>query len=375
MIKPLPFIPLLLSLLVALPAAAADGDAEPAPTEQTAPAAAPAEPPRPPRPRSEPDPDAAKVAELAKALEPRTQVLWLPIGEIPALALYQPQGSGQLHGSVILFHDDQTHADWPNLVRPLRLGLADKGWDTLSLQLPKPPHTPLPKRTLPSQSSLKPTAGENDGDGADPAEAGDNDSAVAMPSSTAAATEPPVSEPPPPPGPSYDQRVMDAGNAAVAQLQQNPGRLVILGIGSGAVWAAAFAMQLDEALEADLVMVDARQPQHPDVPDLMMLLPQLRGTVLDLYHGEPLADDRQPTSPAERQRLARREKLTNYHQSRMPLQPDNWKQRNKWILSRVRGYMTRYLLEAEKNGARPKPRMDEQPKMELGPGQARKPAI
>lgn len=373
MIKPLPLMPLLLSLLVAQPAAAAAGDAEPAPTEQAAPAAAPAEPPRP---RSEPDPDAVKVAELAKALEPRTQVLWLPTGGTPALGLYQPQGSGELHGSVILFHDDQTHADWPNLVRPLRLGLPDKGWDTLSLQLPAPPRRPLPERTLPSLPSLQPPTGDGaEGAAAEQTAPGNAAASAARPNASPAAPAPALSTAPPP-GLSYDQRVMDAGNAAVTQLQQNPGRLVILGVGSGAVWAAAFVLQLDPALDADLVMVDARQPQQPDVPDLLMMLPQIRGTVLDLYHGDPLAEAGLPAGPVERMRLARREKLDNYHQSRMPLRPDNWKQRNKWILSRVRGFMTRYLLnDADSARQQRRDRQDNTPKQELGPGQPRQPAI
>ena len=39
-------------------------------------------------------------------------------------------------GAVILLHGRGFHADWPENIGPLRVGLSEAGWHTLSLQMP-----------------------------------------------------------------------------------------------------------------------------------------------------------------------------------------------------------------------------------------------
>ena len=39
-------------------------------------------------------------------------------------------------GGVILLHGRAFHPDWANVIQPLRIGLAEQGWRTLSIQLP-----------------------------------------------------------------------------------------------------------------------------------------------------------------------------------------------------------------------------------------------
>lgn len=39
-------------------------------------------------------------------------------------------------GSVLVLHGRGFHPDWPTVVQPLRVGLAEQGWNTLSIQLP-----------------------------------------------------------------------------------------------------------------------------------------------------------------------------------------------------------------------------------------------
>ena len=39
-------------------------------------------------------------------------------------------------GGIILLHGRGFHADWPENIGPLRVGLSEAGWQTLSLQLP-----------------------------------------------------------------------------------------------------------------------------------------------------------------------------------------------------------------------------------------------
>ncbi len=39
-------------------------------------------------------------------------------------------------GNVLILHGRGFHPDWPNVVQPLRVGLVEQGWNTLSIQLP-----------------------------------------------------------------------------------------------------------------------------------------------------------------------------------------------------------------------------------------------
>jgi len=55
------------------------------------------------------------------------------------IAIFQSSGRDQSHGGIILLHDQGTSANSLELIRPLRLGLSQAGWDTLSLQLPSTP--------------------------------------------------------------------------------------------------------------------------------------------------------------------------------------------------------------------------------------------
>src|SRR5690606_5194752 len=85
---------------------------------------------------------------------PATQQLGLPLGEQEFYALYQPHQTAQPLGGVVLLHDVGQHGDWPRLIRPLRLGLAEHGWSTLSLNLQEAPGVELPSRVLPDKGEL-----------------------------------------------------------------------------------------------------------------------------------------------------------------------------------------------------------------------------
>jgi len=63
------------------------------------------------------------------------RIVWLATeaGEFPALYAI---GGAEREGAVLLLHDVDSYADAPLLIRPLRQGLPERGWDTLSLRLP-----------------------------------------------------------------------------------------------------------------------------------------------------------------------------------------------------------------------------------------------
>jgi pimeloyl-ACP methyl ester carboxylesterase len=52
----------------------------------------------------------------------------------PFLGIYTE--AEQPRGSVLILHGRGFHPDWPELVQPLRVGLVERGWNTLSIQLP-----------------------------------------------------------------------------------------------------------------------------------------------------------------------------------------------------------------------------------------------
>ncbi|MDJ0740217.1 MAG: DUF3530 family protein [Gammaproteobacteria bacterium] len=90
----------------------------------------------------------AGAADLADTL--RLEAAWLnadPVqldgdavrlsaGDQSFVAIHRAHTTRSAIGAVVLLHDPATHADSLEVVRPLRLGLPDAGWDTLSLQLP-----------------------------------------------------------------------------------------------------------------------------------------------------------------------------------------------------------------------------------------------
>ncbi len=58
----------------------------------------------------------------------------IPAGKF--LSIYTAPAAGKAKGAVILMHGEGRHPDWPEVISPLRRGLAEQGYATLSLQMP-----------------------------------------------------------------------------------------------------------------------------------------------------------------------------------------------------------------------------------------------
>jgi len=54
----------------------------------------------------------------------------------PFLAIDTPASGEPVRGAVILLHGMGAHPDWPEVIHPLRVELAEAGWRTLAIQLP-----------------------------------------------------------------------------------------------------------------------------------------------------------------------------------------------------------------------------------------------
>jgi len=96
-----------------------------------------------------------QVVQLALSEEVKAkEIVWLDVkysdesDVVKVLSLVQKPRVSQVQGAVLLLHDKEQHADWPYLIRPLRMSLPDSGWYTLSVNLPYDKLRELPDRSI-----------------------------------------------------------------------------------------------------------------------------------------------------------------------------------------------------------------------------------
>jgi hypothetical protein len=59
----------------------------------------------------------------------------LAVGEHSFMGIFT-EAEDEAKGSVLILHGRGYHPDWVNVVQPLRVGLTQQGWNTLSIQMP-----------------------------------------------------------------------------------------------------------------------------------------------------------------------------------------------------------------------------------------------
>ncbi|WP_027858136.1 DUF3530 family protein [Marinobacterium jannaschii] len=343
-------------------------------------------------PRIPANPDQNTIADLVRLHSPGSEIVWLDSGKEQVMSLYLAEGKGRHLGGVILFPDQDAHPEWPAAINPLRQGLADAGWYTLALYMPRPPRMPVPERTLPTLVSLTPpTEPASEDQAGDEAAATTEDetssdqSAEASPSETGAgnesdnnssagdpapAQESPDAEPEEPAEP-YDAVIQRYAGAAYEMMRsRGHNRIIVLGVGTGATWAAKYVQEHQASQDVRLVMMNARQPEFPGAPNLMSLLADIKGTTLDLYHGSRPQAFYLEGGPEQRMRQARHLNQENYRQRRMPAAAFNWKQQERWLVRHVKGMLQRYIVEADEKNVRALQEVDtpESPPTEAPPG-------
>ena len=86
----------------------------------------------------------ANASDLAKEKRWADQVVdaiidgdavWLNNGETHFLGIYTEVAKNK-DRAVILMHGTGVHPDWQQVIQPLRVGLTEHGWNTLSIQMP-----------------------------------------------------------------------------------------------------------------------------------------------------------------------------------------------------------------------------------------------
>ena len=90
--------------------------------------------------------DTAKEQRWAEQITDQLIVgepVWLEADGHRFLTIYTPAEAASPRGTVLLVHGIGAHPDWPQVIQPLRSGLSErlseKGWQSLSIQMPLPP--------------------------------------------------------------------------------------------------------------------------------------------------------------------------------------------------------------------------------------------
>ncbi|WP_312597532.1 DUF3530 family protein [Stutzerimonas nitrititolerans] len=311
-------------------------EAESAPKAPAVPAERPALPSR----------SESMAAELARQL-PSTEVLRLQASDEAFMALWRPANVAEPKGLVILLPGAGESADWPRGIGPLRRGLPDYGWHTLSVSLPDspgllPPATPEPERKPPAEEDGPSETPAADSDPqATPNEAGylPEETATAPDESTSEAVQSePAPSTEPDEGPQLVERIDGRIGAALAHARTlQPGLIVLLGQGTGGYWAARYLQQLAPEDVRHLLLIQPRQPEGQDEP-LAQLVPALKLATGDFFYQNGTAARAEARA---RLNASRRIQHPAYHQVGLPARIDDRESEQQQLLRRVRGWLDR----------------------------------
>jgi hypothetical protein len=330
------------SLVVSVVPCASGAD-EPVAAETSAPAPVASE--RPPTP-SRGD---AMAADLARQLS-ASEFVSMKEGDGDFVALWRPANVGAPKGIIILLPGEGESADWPSGIGPLRRGLPDHGWHTLSLSLPDSPALILPPTAAAVEQAPEAPGAEPDieAEPAEPAEAPNE--AGYLPEETAAppaelplesddseaardATTPEDEESPQPDQP---ERIAERIEAALAFARsKQPKAIVFLGQRTGGYWAARFVQQQGPADVRQLVLVRPQQPDGQEEP-LAQLVPTLKLAIGDFYYKDGVGSQ---SAARERLNASRRLDHPAYRQVGLPPHTGDRQVDQEQLLRRVRGWL------------------------------------
>ncbi len=131
------------------------------PTSETDTAQASAEEPAP---HVVPNPGFRRIKEVLKHLDlfqREEEVIKFGNEESTLSGLYLPENTGTPQGGILILHDIEEHAHWPQTVGPLREYLPDYGWNTLSLFFEDYLRPPMPGAQKVKEPEPTPQADEN----------------------------------------------------------------------------------------------------------------------------------------------------------------------------------------------------------------------
>ncbi|MFJ2466288.1 alpha/beta hydrolase family protein [Pseudomonas sp. NPDC087615] len=269
--------------------------------------------------------------EEAAALErivPTQEQQQLQAGSDTFLALWKPANTAEPKGAVIIIPGAGETADWPQAIGPLRQKLPDVEWSSLSITLPDLQSDVIAPRVI--EAAAAPKA----------AESGSKDATTAQPIEQAAGGEAEVAdqvvaETTEEQAKADAERIFARIDAAIAYAeQQSARRIVVLGHGTGAYWAARYLSEKQTAQVERFVMVDAQVPTKAK-PPLAELTPMLKLPTADIFYMDKPLDRH---AALERMQASKRLKTSVFSQVALKALPDN-KAEQEQLFRRVRGWL------------------------------------
>lgn len=301
--------------------------------------------------------------------------------------LYLSENTGKPQGGVLILHDIEQHAHWPNTIGPIREYLPDYGWNTLSLFFGNYIKKPLPERQA-QQAEEK--ADDTQAQEA-PAESLDVENALTEEAMTAASDE--VEGGPPVPDentedldapedelaaiaqgidevqdltPNLDQAMdseetdeIDISEILLQDMQErvdtglsqlnNLGQfnLVIIAQGLSANWAVESLVkrfeQDPELVGYALIIIDAKKSNYPEY-DLNSNIAKLNIPILDIHTNKSSQILRKVR---ERRNAITRTQNKRYWQIHLPAIRARLPQKHNMISRRVRGWLNTHAAGEE----------------------------
>ncbi|BBP73255.1 hypothetical protein PHLH6_52590 [Pseudomonas sp. Seg1] len=244
------------------------------------------------------------------------------------LALWKPANTAEPKGAVIIIPGTGETADWPQAIGPLRRKLPDVEWSSLSITLPDlQADTIAPRVIEPSAAPKAPESGSKDSTTAQPIEQAAGGGAEVADQVVAETTEEQSK--------ADAERIFTRIDAAIAYAeQQSARRIVVLGHGTGAYWAARYLSERQTAQVEKFVMVDAQTPLKAK-PALAELTPTLKLPTADIFYMDKPLDR---NAALERMQASKRLKTSAFSQVALKALPDNNAEQEQ-LFRRVRGWL------------------------------------
>ncbi|HBM07756.1 DUF3530 domain-containing protein [Pseudomonas sp. Choline-3u-10] len=293
---------------------------------------------RPPLPSR----SATMATDLLRQLPP-SELISLNADKDDFVALWRPANVAEPKGVIVLLPGEGESTNWPRGIGPLRRGLPDHGWHTLSLSLPDSPGLLLPPATeqTPEQPTDEPEP-EQPTEEPPPSEAGYlPEEAAAVPDEPAAddgdAQAPAETAAP---KPEQAEQITARIEAALTFARsKQPAAIVLLGQGTGGYWAARYLQQRAPADVRHLLVIQPRQPEGQDEP-LAQLVPTLKLATGDFYYKDSGSEQR---TARERLNASRRIQHPAYRQVGLPQQTGDRPSDQEALVRRVRGWLKREI--------------------------------
>jgi hypothetical protein len=312
-----------LCLSLILPCAFSVEAADPAPAKAEKPAEAKPVERQPLHERSQ---------EEATALErtvPVQEQQQLQAGSDTFLALWKPANTGEPKGAVIIIPGAGETADWPQAVGPLRRKLPDAQWSSLSISLPDVQSEVIAPRVIEVPPTIKaPETGSKDSTTAAPieqavgGEADVADKAIVETSEEQAKAD--------------ADRIFARIDAAIAYAEQQSARkIVVLGHGTGAYWAARYLSEKQPSQIEKFLMVAVQTPVAAK-PELAELTPTLKLPTADIFYTDKPLDR---SAALARLQASKRLKTSAFSQVALKALPGNSNAEQEQLFRRVRGWL------------------------------------